>query len=331
MKRGLALVAVMLMALGGYSVWQYTRLPISEPLEPLTIALSLTPLSAPIIVAKEQGLFEKYGIDMTLKPVHGGVKSFQILAKGEADLATTSETVAMFNSFERNDFNILASFVESDNDVKLWSIKRAIGGSLPDALKGGRIGIVASSASEYFFDSLLQLHNIPRETIEKIDYLPEALPEALLNGDVDAIAIWEPYGYQLLKRAAEPVQSLNSKGLHSLSFLLVSGRLLVNKQHQDMQRVIRALDEAVSLIHQQPDLAKAQVSAYLSMSDDKLSWLWQDYLFRLSLNDSLLLRLKNQARWAQRAGLVEGPTPSYRHLLNPGPLVEATQKVSLLE
>ncbi|WP_025740570.1 ABC transporter substrate-binding protein [Salinivibrio socompensis] len=331
MKRGLALMAMILVVLAGFRVWQHLRLPVSSSLSPLTIAVSLTPLSAPIIVAKEQGLFKKHGIDMTLKPVHGGVKSFQTLVAGEADLATTSETVAMFNSFEREDFNILTSFVESDNDVKLWSIHRAIGDSLSEALRHGRVGVVASSASEYFFDSLLQLHGMPTETIEKVYYPPEALPSALLDNDVDAIAIWEPYGYQLVNRASEPVQSLNSKGLHSLSFLLVSDRLVVKKQHQDMRRVIRALDEAVDFIHLRPDQAKAQVAAYLSMSDDKLNWLWQDYLFRLSLNDSLLLRLKNQARWAQRTGLVEGPTPSYRHLLNPGPLVEATQKVSLLE
>lgn len=331
MKRGLALMTMIFAALAGFSVWQHLRLPASTSLSPLTIAVSLTPLSAPIIVAKEQGLFKKHGIDMTLKPVHGGVKSFQALVAGEADLATTSETVAMFNSFEREDFNILTSFVESDNDVKLWSIHRAIGHSLPDALRSARVGVVASSASEYFFDSLLQLYDMPTETIEKVYYSPEALPSALLDNEVDAIAIWEPYGYQLVKRAHESVQALDSKGLHSLSFLLVSDRLVAKKQHQDMRRVIRALGEAVDVIHQRPEQAKAQVAAYLSMSDDKLGWLWQDYLFRLSLNDSLLLRLKNQARWAQRAGLVTGPTPSYRHLLNPGPLVEATQKVSLLE
>ncbi|OOE66944.1 hypothetical protein BZG20_08485 [Salinivibrio sp. IB868] len=315
----------------GYRAWQQLRLPASAPLSPLTIAVSLTPLSAPIIVAKEQGLFKKHGIDMTLKPVHGGVKSFQTLAAGEADLATTSETVVMFNRFERDDFNVLTSFVESDNDVKLWSIHRNIGGDLVKALDKARVGVVASSASEYYFDSLLQLHDISRDQVEKVYYPPEALPNALLNEEVDVIAIWEPYGYQLLKQSSQQVQSLDSKGLHSLSFLLVSGRLLVNKQHQDMQRVISALEDAVSFIHQHPERAKTQVSAHLDMSDAKLSWLWQDYLFRLSLNDSLLLRLKNQARWAQEAGLVEGNTPSFRHILNPGPLVEATQKVSLLE
>ncbi|WP_077599649.1 ABC transporter substrate-binding protein [Salinivibrio kushneri] len=331
MKRGLALVAMIAIAFIGFRAWQQLRPPVSEPLSSLTIAVSLTPLSAPIIVAKEQGLFKKQGIDMTLKPVHGGVKSFQTLMSGEVDLATTSETVVMFNSFERDDFNVLTSFVESDNDVKLWSIDREISGSLAHALDNARVGIVASSASEYFFDSLLQLHDIPRERVEKVGYPPEALPKALLDEKVDVIAIWEPYGYQLLKQSNQPVHSLDSKGLHSLSFLLVSDRLLVNKQHQDMQRVVSALDDAVNFIHQHPERAKVQVSAYLDMSDDKLSWLWQDYLFRLSLNDSLLLRLKNQARWAQEAGLVEGSTPSFRHILNPGPLVEATQKVSLLE
>ncbi len=59
MKRGLALMAMILVVLAGFRVWQHLRLPVSSSLSPLTIAVSLTPLSAPIIVAKEQGLFKK--------------------------------------------------------------------------------------------------------------------------------------------------------------------------------------------------------------------------------------------------------------------------------
>ncbi|WP_084781175.1 ABC transporter substrate-binding protein [Salinivibrio sp. DV] len=330
MKRLFALCAMLAIAILGYWAWQGVRAPVNNSSPTVTIAVSLTPLAAPIIIAKKQGFFASHGVNVSLLPVHGGVKSFNTLMAGEADLATVSETVAMFNSFQRDDFNILASFVESNNDVKLWSLTLPIHQSL-DVLANARIGVVQSSASEFFLDLMLNLNGLSELPIRKAYYSPDQLPGALLRGEVDAISIWEPYGYQVMQEAQQRVSQFNSKGLHNLSFLLASRSPLNIHQHQRMRQVIAGLNDAIDYIHLHPDESKTVVADYLSMPDNQLAWLWQDYLFRLSLSDALLLSLKNQAMWAREAGLVAGTEPGFRRLLNPGPLTEATHKASLLK
>ncbi len=41
----------------------------------ITIAISVTPLSAPIIIASEQGYFAEQGVDITFKKHIGGVRT----------------------------------------------------------------------------------------------------------------------------------------------------------------------------------------------------------------------------------------------------------------
>ena len=86
----------------------------AAPAEPLRLSLSLTPLSLPFFVANSQGYFAAEGLQLKITEVTGGHRTMQQLEEGSADLATSSEAVVMFNSFQHDDFAIIASFVTSE-------------------------------------------------------------------------------------------------------------------------------------------------------------------------------------------------------------------------
>ena len=86
---------------------------------PLVLALSKTPLSLPFYVAERHGLFAAEGLELQIREVIGGHRALQQVLAGQADLATCSEAVVMFTSFQSRDFALLASFVTSTDDVKL--------------------------------------------------------------------------------------------------------------------------------------------------------------------------------------------------------------------
>lgn len=267
----------------------------SEPT--ISIAVSTTPLSAPIIIAQQLALFDKFNVKVELEPTQGGHACFDKLISGKVDLATSSESVVMFNSFHRSDFAVLASFVESNNDIKLLTLNDS-GLSLSQNLDGKKFGMVKSSASEFFLYAYLILTGNGEAKIEQVFLEPEQLAPALLAGKVDAISIWEPIGYRLKQEFAEKVYAFPSKGVYNLSFNLIAMKSTINEQEQSYVNILAAIGEAQRYIQNQPEQAKLLVSDYLKIPIEQLNWGWDDYLFRLSLSNVLISNLRTQARWA---------------------------------
>ncbi|MBV7315034.1 ABC transporter substrate-binding protein [Shewanella sp. NIFS-20-20] len=266
---------------------------------PIKIAVSKTPLSAPIIVAKQQGFFEKFGLDIQLIPTAGGDLCLQKLLNNEVDLATTSDSVIMFEMFNRQDFSVLANFATSDNDIKIFSTRGHNIHSIGD-IENKRVGLIQSSASEYLFDQLLILHDLRHIQHSRHYYHANELAMALLTGEVDIISIWEPYGYRLKTNNDHIVQAFDTRGLTTRTFNLVSQ--IGGKNNDDWVAILTAIEAANAHILKNEAQSKEVVQQFLKIELSELTSLWPDYHFRLSSSLSLIPHLRNSAHWAISSG-----------------------------
>ncbi|KUI98016.1 hypothetical protein VRK_27170 [Vibrio sp. MEBiC08052] len=281
--------------------------------EHIRIAVSQTPLSSPFLVAKQLGIFAKYGLDVVFVPCYGGVACIRELFSGTVDYATASESVVMFESFRRKDFMVLSSFVQSDNDLKLLSLQRT-GVRQVNDLIGKTVGVVEASASEFYLDALLLVHNLTNDQIKKIYLKPQLLTIALFEEQVDAISVWEPYGYQAALQSTEPLVDLSLSGVYQLSFNLLMMRSSYIQKQETHQRLLQALADTIDWMHQHPESSRSLVGKALSIKETQLESTWKDYVFRLSLGNALLSNLQLQARWAIDTGIVNGSLPDYRKM-----------------
>lgn len=296
-----------------YYFYQGVSAPSSHDKTPHSIAVSQTPLSAPFLVAQEMGLFKKNGINVDIKPCFGGVACAKLLFTGDADYATASESVVMFNAFEHNNFSVLTSFVESDNDLRLLTINGNKITSIFDLI-GKKVGVVKASASEFYFDSLLRVNNIPPDNVEKVYLPPESLIPSLLGFKIDAMSAWEPYGYELDMQVGPKVIDLGISGIYQLSFnLLTLNEHLADNAFND--GLLRSLREAILWINSNPDSAQNLLATKLDLPKAQLQWSWHNYVFRLSMGNSLLSNLQLQSRWALNGQLVSGKQPDFRTIL----------------
>jgi ABC-type nitrate/sulfonate/bicarbonate transport system substrate-binding protein len=305
-------------SLAAWVIYKSVFASASLPVIPHTyrIAVSSTPLSAPFFVAEQQGLFKKFGLNIELQLLNGGVKCFEQMIAGDAEFATASETVVMFNSFFRDDFTVLASFVESDNDLKLLSLTPEKYPNIAN-LQGARVGMITGSASEFFIDNTLILHSKNLAFIDRVYLEASELVPALLAGNVDIISAWEPLGYQVSQLASGPIQVLSTKGLYSLSFNLITKKNLAQKDPEVNVRILLALTEAIDLINAAPEQYQQDVSQLLKVPQSQLSYSWRDYVFRLSLGNSLVSNLQTQAQWALENRLVPADvTVDFRQVID---------------
>ncbi len=294
-------------------------MPDAPAAEPLRLSVSLTPLSLPIFVAQRQGYFTAEGLALKVDEVIGGHRSLQQVMEGSADLATCSEAVVMFNSFQRQPYAVIATFVTSDDDVKV--ITRADTGiTRPQQLVGKRIATVVGSAGHYYLDTLLLLNGVDPKTVQVSNIQPEAMMEALRQGKVDALSIWEPYPFKTLTTvpASRP---LAKSGGYTEKFNLIAHRRLIGVRDGDLVKLLRALDHAQRFIKDEPLKAQAILRERLHVDQSFIDWIWPRYNYRLTLAQSLLTTMEGEARWAVAEGYVAGKhSPNYLDFVYTKPL-----------
>jgi ABC-type nitrate/sulfonate/bicarbonate transport system substrate-binding protein len=299
-----------------FLVTTFFCIAIASSAEPLRISLSQTPLSLPFYVAEKQGYFAAEGVKLKITDVVGGHRTMQQLLEGTADLATSSEAVVMFNSFNSSDFAVIASFVTSDEDVKIITAAAA-GIHQPEQLKGKRVGTVTGAASHYYLETLLLLNGVDPKSVRVRNLQPEVMAEALKKGEVDAIAIWEPFPFKALKEVPG-TKMLAKSGAYRLLFNLIVHRKLLGTRDEELVKLFRALDRAEQFISAEPQKAKAILIDRLKLDNAFIDWIWPVNKYRLSLDQSLITTLEGEARWALQEGLVKGDKiPNYLNFIHP--------------
>ena len=287
--------------------------------EPLRISLSQTPLSLPFYVAESQGYFSAEGVTVRINNVIGGHRSLQQVLEGAADLATSSEAVVVNNSFQHKNYAVIATFVSSDNDTKI--VTRADAGiNRPRQLAGKRVGTVVGASCHYYLDTLLLLNGVDPKTVQLQNLQPEAMAEALRKGDVDAIAIWEPFPYLALK-GVPGARVLGKSNVYKMTFNLIVHKKHLGGRDDELVKILRALNRAQQFINSQPQKAQVILRDRLKLDQAFVDWIWPIYNYRLTLDQSLITTMEAQFRWALQAGVAKGErAPNYLNFIYPGPL-----------
>ncbi|WP_415886415.1 hypothetical protein ACMXYO_00245 [Neptuniibacter sp. QD37_6] len=122
-----------------------------------------------------------------------------------------------------------------------------------------------------------------------------------------AISVWEPFAFTSASNKNNPASPLDTKGLYNLSFNLVGLKGDTDNIENEL-KVLAALDRAVHFIAENPEESQMILREKLKLSQAFIDWIWQDYLFKLSLNQSQVNSIEQQARWAIESKLVISET-----------------------
>jgi ABC-type nitrate/sulfonate/bicarbonate transport system substrate-binding protein len=285
----LIIATTILLYSNAQNMWQLEKYSVS-------IAVAQSPLSAPFYVAKSINAFKDTCVSVEYDDVIGGQRAFVKVMNGETDFGTSSDSIIAYESLAKKSFVTHAMFVQSDNDVKLMTRTSVKIDSVLD-LKGKRVGVTKGTASDYFLSTLLAMDGLSVEDVELYHYKPEQLINAFSNNEVDAIVPWEPFAFKVATSLNKKVKMHNTKNLNTLSFHLISQRadsLLVAKA----ACVIEGLSKAIDYIALNPEKSKKIVRDELNLTSAFIDWVWADYIFKLGLNQSLILKIKSQATWA---------------------------------
>ena len=290
--------------------------------EPLAIAIARTPLSLPLYVAEARGYFAAEGLQPKTIDCIGGHRCLQLMLDGGADLATASDLPVMFNSFQRDDYVVLAAFATTTDDVKLIGRKDA-GIGQPADLRGKKIGVVRGSSSHFFLDAHLLWHGVDPASVQLVDLQPDEMTGAMQSHQVAAVSAWEPFAYATIEALQGRAVVLPHAGIYTLSFNLVAQRRLAGTRDPELVKLLRAIACAEAFIRDRPLEAQAILRARLGVDQRFIDWVWPGLRFQLALDRSLVKTLESEARWVIREAHVAGKTtPNYLNYMHAAPLRE---------
>ncbi|HYV34039.1 MAG TPA: ABC transporter substrate-binding protein, partial [Candidatus Limnocylindria bacterium] len=170
--------------------------------------------------------------------------------------------------------------------------------SKPSDLKGKTIGVTRKGAGEFFLGKFLAFNNIKLGDIKIIDLPPAEMIGQLENGKIDAVVIFDPHAYNLIKKLGNEVVSWSVQGDQKTFALLYSTNPFIQTHPETIERYLQALSQAEKFTQDHPKEAQNLIGLYMHYDSNYVNHMWQAIRFQLSLDQTLLLALEEQAAWA---------------------------------
>jgi NitT/TauT family transport system substrate-binding protein len=265
---------------------------LSAAAEKVTIMYTATAAFASAFVAKDQGFFEKHGVDVTLQLNPNTSLVATAVASGSAEVGITTPTVA----FQAVDNGIpLQSFASTnvfpDPSAAGLVVSPTSGITGPKDLAGKKIGVPGIGG---LLDVvMLEWVAVNGGDPSKINVVEISLPQTadvLKSGQVDGVAGVDPF----LSRAVDlGVGKLVGDFMTVVPPGTVGGIFVTTKAwadaHKDAIRGMQdALDDALVYIKSNPDSARASLAKYTTLPPKVVAGLkWPNLSTHLSPETSL--------------------------------------------
>lgn len=274
------------------------------PFDKITLGARPGVMVALVWVADAKEFFKEEGLDLSLKEYPSGKWALRGMFKNEVDIATVSEVPVMFNSFQREDFVLFATLGSADNEVKIIA-RRDKGIQGVSDLEGKKIG-AQKGASTHFFLSVFLMHNFIVESEVNVIYMnPDNLVPAIVNGEIDALS-WRDPGIQHAKEAlGDNAVVFAAPGIYRKTFNLVAMKKFVEDKPEAIERILKALLKAEKFVQENRAEAIAIIARSTSVARDDIAAIWDDVDLKVSLDQSLLVSMEDEARWAIRENLAD--------------------------
>ncbi len=265
------------------------------PIEKISVGATTQELSTLIWIAEEKGYCEENGLDATVKAYDTGIETKNALLAGEVDVADTVDFVISGLGFEEVDIKVLASINTAIIDYIIARRDRGIS-SLSD-LKGKKIGIKPGSSAEYYLGRTLIFNGLSLEDVELIAIHPPDMPEAIMQGEVDATITWHPHNYHIKNSLGDNAIVWSAQGGQDVYWVVFSKDEFIQKYPEKIKRLLKALIQAEEFVKNNNLEAKEIIARRVNLDLPYIESVWSDFHFVVDLTQSMIIVMEDQARW----------------------------------
>jgi NitT/TauT family transport system substrate-binding protein len=294
--------------------------PVLPKSEPVTVAMPLGLSGTLVILAREKRYFAEHGLDVTFKFTATSTDSLETVDRGEADIGMSSDTPFVFAVFDKKNVRLFGRVFRSRAFVSIVARKDR-GIARPADLAGKRIGLVPGTAADYFSDLYLGFQGIKPSQFTRVALAVDQVESALQKGDVDAVAAWHPHNSRLIARLGPQVFEFSDPAVYQMRFDLVARPEFAGSRPEVAQKFLAALQDAQTFVRDNPEEAKRLMLNVTKEDPEILGRVWEECDYMVTLDQSLIGALEEQARWALgRRATARATVPNFLEFIDARPL-----------
>lgn len=293
-----------------------------KKLDKVTLTLNWYPYGehAPFYYGKQQKIFEKHGIDLTIQAGQGSQKTVQATAAGQTDFGW-ADTPALLAAVDQGvQVKSLGVFLQTTPASVQSFDAKGIGS--PADLKGKTIAGTAGDALSKTFPIFLKKNNIDESDVKVQNTDPAGKIAAVISGKTDGLLGYaSDQGPTMQDKAKKPVSYLrfSENGLNFYSNGLLAGQKLLASKSELAGRMTQAVSEAWAAAEKAPGPAVAAMDGASEQLPPK-NVLAEQFkttltLLHTSSTEGKAPGVNNEADWQQtidvfaEAGMVAEPKP----------------------
>ena len=282
----------------------------SGPVDSVTIGTMANAGDTLIFIADEEKYFTANGLNITLKTYDSGLAATNAMLAGEADLAYATEFVIVGKALQEGEVGIITTYSKNETVCLVGRKDRRIEST--SDLKGKRVGLARGTINEFYLGRLLNLNGMSIWDVTLVDIKLTELGDALSTGNVDAVVAGSRNVYPIIQQQQDQVFTWPAHSGQPAYGTLVGKSDWVAQHPELVRRVLNSLAESENYVNRHPAEAKAVVQKRLNYDDEYMASVWSEYQFGLSLDQSLILAMEDEARWMIKNNLTtEKQVPNF--------------------
>ena len=270
-KPTILIYVVFLLAYSGAAAQPLQRIRIGYP--------SISSRQAQLWVAKEEGIFRKYGLDVELIFLRGGQVAIQALTGGDPPIVTIGNVIIA--NLQGHDI-VLVGSVENSYDQSVFARPGTL--TQVEQLRGKRFGISGfGSATHNAALILFKKYNL--EPVKDVAFVPTGTgPErlaAMSAGRIDATFFNPSEVPQALKAGFGEIIQMADIGFEVQGSGLATSRSYIKSRRDTVKSALKAYIEGIYFAFANKAATLKSLARYMRTSDQEvLDYSYQHYLKR---------------------------------------------------
>jgi len=312
------IIVIAIIAVGGFAVWSFenSRTAFAGAAEPVTVAYSPFESTALLWIAKDQHFFEMNALNLTLKKYDSGADSLDGVLNGEADMAVgVTEFPLVRKALQDVKVRAMGNIDKGEYIYIVARKDRGIANA--SDLRGKRVGTTVGTVAEFHLGRFLTLNGLTMKDITLVDVrTPDGWVNDVADGDIDAISTAQPYANAARDRLGSNAVMWSAQSRQPLFALVVSTDAWLSQHPKTAQRFLAAMAQAEEYVNTHPAESRAIVQKRLDLDPAYMSTVWQQNQFSLTLDQSLITAMDDEARWLIASNMTNATAvPDFRQYI----------------